>query len=227
MMFAWTNSYNKRVRFQCAIGGYVMVCGNGMCTGDMMSFSRKHSGTANHDAKMQISNQIKHAEKFFKRIITDRNDMKIVPLLKQQQAELIGRLYCNELLGSQQISIVKQEMNNPTYAYGSDAENCWTFYNHVTHALKKSHPRTWLSNLQKFHEFMVADVLGTMGLKQIDTTNLTQEHLADEEFHDIKADEALESEVEPIWETLEEEDTEDWIDKLRKEVRANENDRTK
>ena len=39
MMFGWTNSYDKSTRFQCAIGGYVMVCSNGMVAGDMMSYS--------------------------------------------------------------------------------------------------------------------------------------------------------------------------------------------
>ena len=30
MMFAWTNSYNKRIRFQCGVGAYVFACSNGM-----------------------------------------------------------------------------------------------------------------------------------------------------------------------------------------------------
>jgi hypothetical protein len=76
MMFAWTNSYDKSTRFQCAIGAYVMVCHNGMVSGDMMNFRRKHTGSADHDIRMQISNQIKNGEKYYKRILTDRDAMR-------------------------------------------------------------------------------------------------------------------------------------------------------
>jgi hypothetical protein len=35
------------------------------------------------------------------------------------------------------------------------------FYNHVTHALKKAHPRYWLQDSQNFHDFIVAECLNT------------------------------------------------------------------
>ena len=76
MMFAWTNSYDKSTRFQCAIGGYVMVCHNGMVAGDMMSFARKHTGSADYEIRMQISNQSKNAEKYDTRIIHDKNNLR-------------------------------------------------------------------------------------------------------------------------------------------------------
>ena len=50
-------------------------------------------------------------------------------------------------------------MKKPSYDYTFDSDNAWSFYNHVTHALKKSHPRKWLSSQQNFHDFMVADLL--------------------------------------------------------------------
>ena len=62
------------------------------------------------------------------------------------------------------MSVVKQEMKKPSYDYQADQDNAWAFYNHVTHALKKTHPRSWLSDSQKFHKFMVADTLAVMGV---------------------------------------------------------------
>tara|TARA_R100000908_G_C3757008_1_gene151851 strand:- start:7577 stop:8431 length:855 start_codon:yes stop_codon:yes gene_type:complete len=170
MMFAWLNSYNKRIRFQCAIGGYVLVCNNGMCAGDMMSYARKHTGSANFDAKMQISNQIKSAEKFYKRLVDDKRNMKNITLDKQTQSELLGRLYAEEnILETSHLSTVKKEMTDPSYDYQCDQENAWVFYNHVTHALKKSHPTSWLSDLQKFHEFYTSNVLSSMGINPTDS----------------------------------------------------------
>ena len=130
MMFAWTNSYDKSVRFQCAIGGYVQVCYNGMVCGDMMTFARKHTGSADHEIKMQISNQIKNAEKYFKRILDDRDALRGLPLTKRQQSELLGRLYFDEnVLEASQLTCIKSEMEEPSYDYKCDQENAWAFYN--------------------------------------------------------------------------------------------------
>jgi hypothetical protein len=176
MMFAWTNSYDKSTRFQCAIGGYVMVCHNGMVAGDMMSFARKHTGSADYEIRMQISNQIKNAEKYYARIIDDKNNLRKVDLSMKEQAELLGRLYAQEdILDVSQIVTVKEEMVKPSYDYQADQENAWAFYNHVTHALKKSHPRSWLSDSQKFHDFIVGDLLGQMGIVTKDTTEEIEE----------------------------------------------------
>tara|TARA_R110001592_G_scaffold45643_3_gene145851 strand:- start:11073 stop:11927 length:855 start_codon:yes stop_codon:yes gene_type:complete len=157
MMFAWTNSYDKSTRFQCAIGAYVMICFNGMVAGDMMNFKRKHTGSADYDVKVHLSDQIKNAEKYYKRILKDKETLKGIKLTCHQQAELAGRLFIEEdLLDSQQITCVKSEINKPTYSYGSESTSAWTFYNHVTYALKKSHPREWLQKTQDFHDFMTA-----------------------------------------------------------------------
>lgn len=176
MMFAWTNSYDKSTRFQCAIGGYVMVCHNGMVAGDMMSFARKHTGSADYEIRMQISNQIKNAEKYYTKIIDDKNNLRKVDLPMKEQAELLGRLYAQEdILDVSQIVTVKEEMAKPSYDYQADQENAWAFYNHVTHALKKSHPRSWLSDSQKFHDFIVGDLLGQMGIVTKDTVEEIEE----------------------------------------------------
>jgi hypothetical protein len=160
MMFAWTNSYDKSTRFQCAVGAYVAVCYNGMIAGDMMNFKRKHTGSADYDVKVHLADQIKNAEKYYKRIIADKETLKSVGLSACQQAELVGRLFIEEdLLDSQQMSCVKSELDKPSYDYETASTSAWSFYNHVTHALKKAHPRDWLSDQQNFHDFMTANCL--------------------------------------------------------------------
>jgi len=158
MMFAWTNSYDKSTRFQCAVGAYVAVCYNGMIAGDMMNFKRKHTGSADYDVKVHLADQIKNAEKYYKRILQDKESMKLTTLDCSQQSELIGRLFIDEdLLDSQQMSCVKSEMNKASYDYGTLENSAWTFYNHITHALKKAHPRDWLADQQNFHDFMMVE----------------------------------------------------------------------
>jgi hypothetical protein len=173
MMFAWTNSYDKSTRFQCAVGAFVNVCSNGMLCGDMANYARKHTGKADHDIHTQISSQIKSANKYYTKLIQDKDNMRKIFLPKKQQAELVGRLFLDEeIIDASQVSIIKAEMKDPSYNYNADLNNAWTFYNHVTHSFKKSHPRTWMSDQVKFHEFMTAELLSQVGLHQMDVNQI-------------------------------------------------------
>lgn len=189
MMFAWTNSYDKSIRFQCSIGAYVFVCNNGMVCGEM-NFARKHTGTADLDIISQISNQVKNAEKTFKRILADKNNLKQITLTKKQQAELAGRLYYEEeLLEPTQLTVIKSEMEKASFNYNVDQDNAWAFYNHVTHALKKTHPRSWLENSKEFHDFMTVEFLSNANFTNNDTVKIADfEDVVIEESHLVEVD---------------------------------------
>ena len=180
MMFAWTNSYDKSTRFQCAIGAYVMVCSNGMMCGDMMNFRRKHTGSAGHDIVMQLSNQIKNGEKHYTRILNDRDALKNVTLTNRQQSELLGRLFADEeIITSSQVSIIKKEMKKPSFNYDCLDDNAWAFYNHVTHSLKVSTPKDWMQDSQSFHDFMMTEVVGSKAIpsnKDFDWNSVSVNH---------------------------------------------------
>lgn len=179
MMFAWTNSYDKSTRFQCSIGGYVMVCYNGTCTGDLMNFARKHTGSADADIDTQISSQIKNAEMIFRRIIDDRDMLRQTDMSKEEQAKMLGLLYCDlDILDNTQMSIIKDEMKKASYNYNCDADKAWSFYNHVTHAMKKSHPRTWLKDTKAFHDYITQKLKGSNKVKEETTLNTPELDLA-------------------------------------------------
>lgn len=159
MMFAWTNSYNKLIKFQCAVGAYVNVCQNGMVCGER-NYSRKHVGTAQTDIVNQLSSQIQNISKTFRDIINDRNALKNTTLTKKQQAELLGRLYYDEnLLDITNVSAIKEQMNNPSYDYNCSLETGWAFYNHITHVFKTTHPKKWLDSMRSLHNFLTAELL--------------------------------------------------------------------
>ena len=190
LMFAWTNSYDKSIRFQCAIGAYVMACSNGMVCGEL-NYARKHTGIADQEIKMQISSQIKNAQKAFDRIKDDRDLLRTVTLSEKKQAELLGRMFFNEdLISARQMSVVKDEMETPSFDYQADQDNAWAFYNHVTHSYKSVHPRSWLSDTKNFHDFMTTNVLKGMGIVNQDTINTN--NIADEEADMIKVDSVIE-----------------------------------
>lgn len=187
MMFAWTNSYDKSTRFQCGIGAYVFVCNNGMVHGDLATFGRKHTGTANADIALSIASQISVAKQNFTQLIADKNAFQGITLSVKEQAELAGRLYMSEkLVDSQQMSVIKSEMEKPSFNYGVDPDTAWMFYNHVTQAFKSTHPRDWMKKQSKFHEFMTGEVLSTSHIATKDTyvnpeddIQMPEEHLID------------------------------------------------
>jgi hypothetical protein len=200
MMFAWTNSYDKSIRFQCAIGAHVFACANGMVCGEL-NYARKHTGTADQEIKMQISSQIKNAQKAFDRIKDDRDGLRNTTLTMKQQAELLGRMYFNEdLISPRQMSCVKDEMEKPSFDYQADQENAWAFYNHVTHSYKSVHPRAWLSDSKNFHDFMVANVLQGMGITPTDSVN-TEDVIEDNTS-------VTETGAEKLWDDIKAEETE-------------------
>lgn len=156
MMFAWSNSYDKSMRFKCAIGAHVFVCMNGVVSGSLANYSRKHTGTADEEAAAMIDYQIARAQMYFDQLIADKNLLNSQILSKRVQAELIGRLFFEEkIVTLTQMGIIKREIENPSFLYNSDKDSAWSLYNHVTHALKESHPSNYLDDHQRVHDLFV------------------------------------------------------------------------
>lgn len=163
LMFAWSNSYNKMMRFKCAIGAQVFICMNGMVAGDLANYSRKHVGTgALNDAIGSIQSQIGQAQQQYQMLVNNKELFKSINLTKKDQASLLGRLFADvDILTPTQTSIVKREMITPTFNYNADKDSAWAMYNHVTLALKESHPIHYLSDHQKVHQFFVDEFTST------------------------------------------------------------------
>jgi len=160
MMFAWSNSYDKSMRFKCAIGGYVFICMNGVVSGNMGSWGRKHTGTADEDTQEQMTQQIDSADIYFNQLVQDKASMQTVNLSVQNRAELMGRLFFeHKLVTLEQLSIVRQEVQKPSYQYTGGPDTLWALYNHITHALKSSHPRLWMDQQRMVHWF-ITDTFG-------------------------------------------------------------------
>lgn len=156
LMFAWSNSYNKSMRFKCAVGGHVFVCMNGVVRGDMGSFVRKHTGSALYEAEQSIQMQIGNAKRYFETLIQDKDILKNVILSPKDKGTILGRLFAEqEILTLTQVGIVKRELDKPTFQYNCNPNSAWAMYNHVTFALKESHPQTFLQDHEEVHQFFI------------------------------------------------------------------------
>lgn len=163
LMFAWTNSYDKSMRFKCAVGAHVYVCNNGMISGDMSTWSRKHTGTADIEMKSTIHHQLGSAVQHYNTLVQQKNEIKNIQLDKAEKGEILGRLFIeHEVLTLTQLGIIQREMDKPSFNYGVGPDSAWALYNHITLALKDSHPLSFISDHQAVHEVFVKTLLSTL-----------------------------------------------------------------
>ena len=186
LMFAWANSYDKTMRFRCAIGGYVFVCGNGMIAGDMSNYGRKHVGDAKEQVKEHIESQISNANAYFNGLIADKDLMKTIMVNEAQVAKLMGTLYFKEdVITSSQLINIKAQYKKPDYSYNAPVDSLWTIYNHVTLALKNAHPKTWMEQQKDLHAIMRAEYFPNAPVVDPNQTNIIAE-LDEHEQEEIK-----------------------------------------
>jgi len=151
----WQNSYNKKISLKWAIGIHVFVCENGAISGDMGSFKKKHVGDIQEFTPKHIADYLQTANTVFIEMQKVRDKMKQIPVSIEQSAEMLGRLYfIEEVMGSKQLNIIKDELKHPTYNYNSP-NTLWELYNYVTYALKTIHPSDWMESHEKTHRFFI------------------------------------------------------------------------
>jgi hypothetical protein len=157
LMFAWSNSYNKQMKFKCAIGAQVFICMNGVVSGDMASYNRKHMGNSTlQDVFNSINEQVSKAHEFFARLVADKNLLKNITLSPRDKGSILGELFANdEILTLTQVGIVKRELDNPTHNYNVSPDSAWAMYNYITYALKESHPGHYIDDHRNVHNYFV------------------------------------------------------------------------
>jgi len=154
MMFAWTNSYNKQVKFKCVIGAYINNTGSVMISGEVGSWVRKHTGSADTETKDTIDSYIANAHMYYTQLCSDKATMETVMLNKRKQSQLLGVLFAEyEILTTEQASMIRDQMKRPQQVFAS-SDSLWAFYNYVTNALQLSHPKTWMEDQRILHYFI-------------------------------------------------------------------------
>jgi len=160
LQIAWQNSYNKKVSLKFALGTKIMICSNGMVSGNYGSFKSKHVGDVQTVAPASIVEYIKKGSSAFSSLQRDRDLFKQYEATEQVQAELLGRMFIQEeVITSTQLNIIKRELINPTHDYGAEG-SLWDLYNHATFSLKGSHPSKWMSVHSELHSFFNSVVTG-------------------------------------------------------------------
>jgi hypothetical protein len=152
MMLGYRNSYDKSMSVGFAAGASVWICGNGIISGDILSFRRKHTGSVSQELNNRITDGINLMKNEFMQLNMEVDVMKGFNLTQRQKAEILGVMYFERnLVTPTQLSIVKHELTQSPHF---KEDNAWSLYNNVTEALKKSHPVDIIPDHIKFHRFM-------------------------------------------------------------------------
>ena len=161
MMFAWANSYDKTMRFKCAVGGFVRAS-NGSMIGDDFSWSRKHTGTADQEMIAQVTGQILNGQTYYDNLLLIKEGMKNTMVSKTIMAEFLGRAFINKgLFSKEQIGIMRDEITKSSYNYNCNDDSLWKYYNHMLVALKRTHPRTWMEEHRDIHKLVCTEFMTT------------------------------------------------------------------
>jgi len=167
---AFLNSYNKMKRFVIAGGSLVRVCQNGHILGisELGGYKRTHKGTADIDAVQYIKLICNNAQTEFQKLIEQKELMKTVDISKKEIHHLISELYFEEnLIKDTQMSILKKELDKPTFDYGTSENNLWSAYNAITYSLKSTHPKDYIETHQRVNKY-VAEKFNLFESRDID-----------------------------------------------------------
>lgn len=149
------NSYNKQYAFRFALGGLVKVCANGMVINNNKfgSYKRVHKGDADILAEGKIKEFIEDSGEYWDALVKHKDTMKDHVINRAVAYDILGKLFFERgILNTMQLNIVKKELEKPSFDYKVDPSSVWALYNHITLALKESHPATWIQDQSEVHE---------------------------------------------------------------------------
>lgn len=157
MSMIFQNSYDKSMTLKLVSGFHTWVCSNGQCYGSSGSFKKKHIGEIQTLAPLKIIEQLNAIEQEFNKAIELKNRLKEIEITKRTTSELIGRLFNEEeLLTTTQLSILKKELDAPTFDYGVE-NTSWNLYSNITHSFKELHPRLYIDQNVKLSNFFIEE----------------------------------------------------------------------
>jgi len=155
LIFTWSNSYDKSMRFRCSVGARVYISNSKIIPGNMGHWGRIHTGNADQDTDRQIDAQISNAGNYFQQLVNDKEVMKNITVDIRKAAEMLGVLFIDKrIITSEQLNMIKAELYKPTFDYKAPKDSLWSFYNHIILSLQKSHPRTWMDQQRIAHWFI-------------------------------------------------------------------------
>jgi hypothetical protein len=165
MTFNWSNSYNKKLRFGCYIGGFIFENEASFIGTNGVNWLRKHTGTANEEMHEVVEQVIDYAHDFFTNLILMKELMMQTPIDDEKYAFILGEMYfVDQLITSSQSSAIIKNRNE----FEADRNNLWGLYKDVMHGLEGTDITKWQQQQQKLHHLLEGHIIETPEYISID-----------------------------------------------------------
>jgi hypothetical protein len=139
-------------------------------------FKRVHKGAADLLAEGIISDYINNAGEYWDSLVEHKDSMKGILLSSTAQHDVLGELFLKrDVINTMQLNTVKKELIKPSFDYKVDSDSAWALYNHITLALKDSHPSDWMEDQIKVHE--VFSNMLDLDKTEVELTPVEDEHI--------------------------------------------------
>lgn len=199
MTFNWINSYNKQLKFGCAIGGFIHDNKVPFVSSKKQaSWSRKHTGTAFTETNTIIEDMVNKANQHFWEIQEMKEKFKKISVSSIDYAKLMGLLYFDKnLLSPEQASIISREYKKPSFNY-TDTGSLWEVYKMIMYGIAEQHPSKWYNQQIQMNDYisvMYAVSLGSIAGSDFDIDHENNKDFSNTESIDLVVTE--ESEVDP------------------------------
>jgi len=150
-MLTWVNSYNKKIKFSCLVGGYISESDTPFVFHNAeYKWIRKHTGTAFEETESNIYNLLSDINIHFKTVSKEKDALKNKTLTEGGLAELLGKIYfTNDILSIEVASMIRRNTLKelPT--------NLWELFKIIAVATKELDPKKWYDTLTKTHYFFL------------------------------------------------------------------------
>jgi hypothetical protein len=181
MTFNWINSYNKQLKFGCAIGGFIhdnkvpFVSSKKQAT-----WSRKHTGTAFTETNAIIEDMVNKANQHFWEIQEMKEKFKKISVSSIDYAKLMGLLYFDKnLLSPEQASIISREYKKPSFNY-TDTGSLWEVYKMIMYGIAEQHPSKWYNQQIQMNDYI--SVMYAVSLSSIAGSDFDLDFVNNEDF---------------------------------------------
>ncbi|MEY2869771.1 MAG: hypothetical protein RIR01_2273 [Bacteroidota bacterium] len=156
MTFNWTNSYNKKLKFGCSVGAFIYDLNVPFIYADnTITWSRKHTGTANIETKIVVEEMIAHSEEHFRNIIKMKKAFTAIELSDEDMAGVLGEMFfAKDYFGPEQANLVKAEIQKPKYNY-THKGTLWHLHQMLMVSVVDSDPTKWYSQQIKINTYLI------------------------------------------------------------------------
>ena len=154
------NSYDKTMSFAIVQGMHVWICSNGCISGEYQ-YRRKHLGIEDGESTTTMRDVINAIEYSFdnmklsyNKTKDELNSFKEISISEDEVINTLGKLFLiDDTITPTQLSIVKRELySSKNFKHmNEDGFTAYDFYNHITEALKTSHPLNYVSSHVAVH----------------------------------------------------------------------------